>query len=87
MKRGIRAANYIYGSAPKDGTAIGIFRHDTPMLPLMGAKGHNSTHNSSGRDRSTCRLIAHLGRNGSQRGYPARIGNLCLIYLLRVTKC
>jgi tripartite-type tricarboxylate transporter receptor subunit TctC len=35
----IRAANYIYGSAPKDGTTIGIFGRDTPMLPLMGAKG------------------------------------------------
>ena len=35
----LRAANYIYASAPKDGTVIGTFGRD---IPLMGVMGGNS---------------------------------------------
>jgi tripartite-type tricarboxylate transporter receptor subunit TctC len=35
---GLRAANYLYNVAPKDGTAIGTFGHD---LVLVGILGHN----------------------------------------------
>jgi tripartite-type tricarboxylate transporter receptor subunit TctC len=37
---GLRAANYLYNVAPKDGTAIGIFAHD---LVLVGLLGRNSS--------------------------------------------
>src|SRR6266511_5961105 len=36
---GLRAANYLYSVAPKDGTTFGIFAHD---LVLLGALGHNA---------------------------------------------
>jgi tripartite-type tricarboxylate transporter receptor subunit TctC len=36
---GLRAANFIYNVAPKDGTTIGIFAHD---LALIGVLGHNA---------------------------------------------
>src|SRR5262249_59525604 len=36
---GLRAANYLYKAAPKDGTTFGIFAHD---LVLLGALGHNT---------------------------------------------
>ena len=35
---GLRAANYLYNVAPKDGTAIATFAHD---LPLVGVLGRN----------------------------------------------
>lgn len=34
----LRAANYIYNTAPRDGTAFGIFARN---VPLMGLSGHN----------------------------------------------
>ncbi len=34
---GLRAANFIYGAAPKDGTAIGILTRDMPLLAVLGA--------------------------------------------------
>ena len=37
---GLRAANYLYNVAAKDGTAIGTFGHD---LVLVGLLGHNSS--------------------------------------------
>jgi hypothetical protein len=33
---GLRAANYIYAAAPKDGTTIGTFSRDMPLLAVMG---------------------------------------------------
>jgi tripartite-type tricarboxylate transporter receptor subunit TctC len=33
---GLRAANYIYAAAPKDGTTIGTFSRDMPLLAIMG---------------------------------------------------
>jgi tripartite-type tricarboxylate transporter receptor subunit TctC len=33
---GLRAANYIYAAAPKDGTTIGTFSRDIPLLAVMG---------------------------------------------------
>src|SRR3984957_15707667 len=35
----IKAANYIYGVAPKDGTAIGTFGRTVPVAPLLAASG------------------------------------------------
>jgi len=35
----LRAANHIYNTAPRDGTAFGIFARN---VPLMGLSGHNS---------------------------------------------
>jgi tripartite-type tricarboxylate transporter receptor subunit TctC len=35
----IKAANYIYGVAPKDGTAIGTFGRTIPVAPLLAAAG------------------------------------------------
>jgi tripartite-type tricarboxylate transporter receptor subunit TctC len=35
----LRAANYIYNTAPRDGTAFGIFARN---VPLMGLTGHNA---------------------------------------------
>ena len=35
----IKAANYIYGVAPKDGTAIGTFGRTIPVAPLLAASG------------------------------------------------
>jgi tripartite-type tricarboxylate transporter receptor subunit TctC len=35
----LRAVNYLYNNAPKDGTAIAIFARD---MPLLGIIGHNS---------------------------------------------
>jgi tripartite-type tricarboxylate transporter receptor subunit TctC len=32
----LRAANYIYASAPKDGTVIGTFGRDIPLIGVMG---------------------------------------------------
>jgi tripartite-type tricarboxylate transporter receptor subunit TctC len=36
---GIRAANYLYGAAPKDGTAIGIIPDTAPSEELLGTQG------------------------------------------------
>src|SRR5580700_4420781 len=33
----LRAANYLYGAAPRDGTAFGVFGSDIPMIALIGA--------------------------------------------------
>jgi tripartite-type tricarboxylate transporter receptor subunit TctC len=33
---GLRAANFIYAAAPKDGTTIGTFSRDMPLLAVMG---------------------------------------------------
>jgi tripartite-type tricarboxylate transporter receptor subunit TctC len=33
----LRAANYIYSAAPKDGTAIGTFSRNMPLMGLIGA--------------------------------------------------
>ena len=33
---GLRAANFIYAAAPKDGTTIGTFSRDIPLLAMMG---------------------------------------------------
>jgi tripartite-type tricarboxylate transporter receptor subunit TctC len=33
----LRAANYLYGAAPKDGTTFGAFGSDIPMIGLIGA--------------------------------------------------
>ena len=35
----LRAANYIYNIAPKDGTTIGILGQSTPMMQLFGTPG------------------------------------------------
>ncbi|MDB5642485.1 MAG: family tricarboxylate transporter, receptor protein, partial [Hyphomicrobiales bacterium] len=35
----LRAANFIYNTAPRDGTAFGIFARN---VPLMGLSGHNA---------------------------------------------
>jgi tripartite-type tricarboxylate transporter receptor subunit TctC len=35
---GIKAANYIYNVAPKDGTAFGTFSRTVPLEPLVGKK-------------------------------------------------
>jgi len=34
---GLRAANFVYSAAPKDGTTIGIFTRDLPLLAVLGA--------------------------------------------------
>jgi tripartite-type tricarboxylate transporter receptor subunit TctC len=34
---GLRAANFIYTAAPKDGTTIGILSRDMPLLAMLGA--------------------------------------------------
>jgi tripartite-type tricarboxylate transporter receptor subunit TctC len=36
---GIRAANYLYGAAPKDGTALGIIPDTAPSEELLGTQG------------------------------------------------
>src|SRR5581483_3637698 len=36
---GIRAANFIYAVAPKDGTTMGIITRDAPLSPITGAPG------------------------------------------------
>jgi tripartite-type tricarboxylate transporter receptor subunit TctC len=36
---GIRAANFIYSVAPKDGTSMGIITRDAPLSPITGAPG------------------------------------------------
>jgi len=33
---GLRAANFIYAAAPKDGTTIGMFSRDMPLLAVLG---------------------------------------------------
>src|SRR5262249_50978855 len=33
---GLRAANFIYAAAPKDGTTIGTFSRDMPLLEVLG---------------------------------------------------
>jgi tripartite-type tricarboxylate transporter receptor subunit TctC len=33
----LRAANYLYGAAPRDGTTFGVFGSDVAMLALIGA--------------------------------------------------
>jgi tripartite-type tricarboxylate transporter receptor subunit TctC len=33
----LRAANFLYGAAPKDGTTFGVFGSDIPMIGLIGA--------------------------------------------------
>jgi tripartite-type tricarboxylate transporter receptor subunit TctC len=33
----LRAANFLYGAAPKDGTTIALFGSDVPMIALVGA--------------------------------------------------
>lgn len=35
----IRAANFIYGVAPKDGTAMALIARDAPLAPITGAAG------------------------------------------------
>ena len=35
----LKAANYLYAIAPKDGTAIGIFSRGMAMEPLIGSSG------------------------------------------------
>lgn len=35
---GIKSANWLYGVAPKDGTAIGTFSQNVPLEPLFGNK-------------------------------------------------
>ena len=35
----LRAANYLYNVAPKDGTVIGTFAHDLPLVGLLGNNG------------------------------------------------
>jgi tripartite-type tricarboxylate transporter receptor subunit TctC len=35
---GVRAANFLYSVAPKDGTAIGLFQNTIPFEPLYGNK-------------------------------------------------
>jgi tripartite-type tricarboxylate transporter receptor subunit TctC len=35
----IKAANYLYEVAPRDGTQIGMIGRGTPMTPLLGGKG------------------------------------------------
>src|SRR6516225_3164931 len=34
---GLRAANFIYSAAPKDGTTVGILTRDMPLLAVLGA--------------------------------------------------
>src|ERR1700742_470237 len=36
---GIKAANYFYAQAPRDGTAIAAVQLGVPLAPLMGNKG------------------------------------------------
>ena len=38
----LRAANYLYGAAPKDGTTFGAFGSDIPMIGLIG--GNSGVH-------------------------------------------
>lgn len=35
----VKAANYIYSVAPKDGTVIGLIARDAPLLPITGSQG------------------------------------------------
>jgi len=37
----LRAANYVYNAAPKDGTMLGVFGRGMAMEPLIGAGGAN----------------------------------------------
>jgi tripartite-type tricarboxylate transporter receptor subunit TctC len=37
----LRAANYIYNAAPKDGTMLGVFARGMAMEPLIGTSGTN----------------------------------------------
>jgi tripartite-type tricarboxylate transporter receptor subunit TctC len=37
----LRAANYLYNAAPKDGTMLGIFARGMAMEPLIGTSGSN----------------------------------------------
>src|SRR4051812_513575 len=36
---GVKAANWLYSQAPRDGTTIGMVQLGVPMAPLMGNKG------------------------------------------------
>jgi tripartite-type tricarboxylate transporter receptor subunit TctC len=36
---GLLAANFLYASAPQDGTTIGIINSTVPFAPLWGSKG------------------------------------------------
>src|SRR5262249_29691944 len=36
---GIRAMNYLYSVAPKDGTVLGLVHSSVPFAPLFGIKG------------------------------------------------
>src|SRR5216683_2058236 len=52
----LRAANYLYGAAPKDGTTFGVFGSDIPMIGLIG------THSSVQFD---ARRFVWLGSSSS----------------------
>jgi tripartite-type tricarboxylate transporter receptor subunit TctC len=36
----LRAANYLYNFAPRDGTAIGMFAHNMPLIGLLGGNSN-----------------------------------------------
>jgi tripartite-type tricarboxylate transporter receptor subunit TctC len=36
----LRAVNYLYNTAPKDGTALGIFARDMPLLGIIGGNSN-----------------------------------------------
>ena len=36
----LRSVNYLYNSAPKDGTTIGSFARDMPLLGIIGGNGN-----------------------------------------------
>jgi len=37
----LRAANYLYNAAPKDGATLGVFARGMAMEPLIGSSGTN----------------------------------------------
>lgn len=55
---GIRATNYLYVNAPKDGTTLGMIHSTAPLAPLYGAKGA----------KFDARNFAWLGSMNSARG-------------------
>ena len=55
----LRAANFLYGAAPKDGATFGVFGSDIPMIGLLGT---NSAVQFDARRFSLARLVVELSR-------------------------
>ena len=84
---GLLAANYLYASAPQDGTTIGIINSTVPFAPLWGSKGARfdtlkfNWLGTLDRAEGVCTLwhtspvktwSRHAGRRSSRSGASAR---------------